>query len=175
MTRDLNPLSLLQSLQILQVTSFNDPVSYAIHPAILTLTSLRELSLRALGLELIQVRLYGVQSASTRAGHRSLPVCVTSCLRRLHRVSCSVFPGSPSSLGPATLSRQLPDSRLRPSRLPLKQAGRLVTGHVMSLQDGISKLQNLEVLEVVGASSLRLEPGIGRLPNLMSMEFNSCE
>jgi len=57
MTRDLSPLSLLQNLECLQVTSFNDPVSYAIHPAILTLTSLRELSLRALGLELVQVSL----------------------------------------------------------------------------------------------------------------------
>ena len=37
MTRDLSPLSLLQNLECLQVTSFNDPVSYAIHPAILTL------------------------------------------------------------------------------------------------------------------------------------------
>ena len=45
----------------------------------------------------------------------------------------------------------------------------------MFLQDGISKLQNLEVLEIVGASSLRVEPGIGQLPNLMSLEFNSCE
>lgn len=56
MTRDLSPLSLVRGLECLQVTSFNDPVSYAIHPAILTLTSLRELSLRALSLELVQVR-----------------------------------------------------------------------------------------------------------------------
>ena len=56
MTRDLSPLSLVAGLECLQITSFNDPVSYAIHPAILTLTSLRELSLRALSLELIQVR-----------------------------------------------------------------------------------------------------------------------
>lgn len=56
MTRDLSPLSLLRNLQSLQVTSFNDPVSYAIHPAILNLTTLRELSLRGLSLELIQVR-----------------------------------------------------------------------------------------------------------------------
>lgn len=56
MTRDLSPLSLLRNLQSLQVTSFNDPVSYAIHPAILTLTTLRELSLRGLSLELIQAR-----------------------------------------------------------------------------------------------------------------------
>ena len=55
MTRDLSPLSLVRGLECLQVTSFNDPVSYAIHPAILTLTSLRERSLRALSLELIQV------------------------------------------------------------------------------------------------------------------------
>ena len=55
MTRDLSPLSLVRGLDCLQITSFNDPVSYAIHPAILTLTSLRELSLRALSLELIQV------------------------------------------------------------------------------------------------------------------------
>lgn len=55
MLRDLSPLSLLQNLQFLQVTSFNDPVRYPIHPAILMLTGLRELSLKALGLDLIQV------------------------------------------------------------------------------------------------------------------------
>ena len=76
MTRDLNPLSLLQSLQSLQVTSFNDPVSYAIHPAILTLTSLRELSIRALGLELVQVWPSALQSASSRTCHVLLPACV---------------------------------------------------------------------------------------------------
>ncbi len=36
-------------------------------------------------------------------------------------------------------------------------------------------LKNLEVLEVVGARSLRLEPGIGMLAKLKSLEFNSCE
>lgn len=56
MTRDLSPLSLLQNLQFLQITSFNDPVRYPIHPAICMVTSLRELSLRALSLDLIQVR-----------------------------------------------------------------------------------------------------------------------
>lgn len=56
MTRDLSPLSLLQKLQFLQVTSFSDPVRYPIPPAILTVTTLRELSLRALSLDLIQVR-----------------------------------------------------------------------------------------------------------------------
>lgn len=61
------------------------------------------------------------------------------------------------------------------SAAPLERVCRLITGHVLSLQDGISKLQNLEVLEIVGASSLRIGPGIGQLPNLMSMEFNSCE
>lgn len=55
MTRDLSPLSLLQNLQMLQITSFNDPVRYPIPPAVLTVTSLRELSLRTLGLDLIQV------------------------------------------------------------------------------------------------------------------------
>ena len=55
MTRDLSPLSLLQKLQLLQITSFNDPVRYPIPPAVLTVTSLRELSMRALGLNLIQV------------------------------------------------------------------------------------------------------------------------
>lgn len=44
-----------------------------------------------------------------------------------------------------------------------------------SMQDGISMLKNLEILEVVGARSLRLEPGIGRLANLKSLELNSCE
>ncbi len=44
-----------------------------------------------------------------------------------------------------------------------------------SMQDGISMLKNLEVLEIVGARSLRLEPGIGRLANLKSLELNSCE
>ena len=34
------------------------------------------------------------------------------------------------------------------------------------MQDGISMLKNLEVLEIVGARSLRLEPGIGRLAKL---------
>ena len=43
------------------------------------------------------------------------------------------------------------------------------------VQDGISMLQNLEVLEVVGARALRIEGGMGRLPNLESLELNSCE
>ncbi|CAL8470608.1 g10150 [Coccomyxa elongata] len=95
MTRDLSPLSLLQKLQFLQVTSFNDPVRYPIPPAILTVTSLRELSLRALSLDLIQ--------------------------------------------------------------------------------DGISSLQDLEVLEVVGARGLRVEAGLGHLGSLRELEFNACE
>ena len=36
-------------------------------------------------------------------------------------------------------------------------------------------LQKLEILEVVGARALRIEGGVGRLPNLKSLEFNSCE
>ncbi len=43
------------------------------------------------------------------------------------------------------------------------------------VQDGISMLQKLEILEVVGARALRVEGGVGRLPNLKSLEFNSCE
>jgi hypothetical protein len=43
------------------------------------------------------------------------------------------------------------------------------------VQDGISMLQKLEVLEVVGARALRIEGGMGRLPNLESLELNSCE
>ena len=43
------------------------------------------------------------------------------------------------------------------------------------VQDGISMLQKLEILEVVGARALRIEGGVGRLPNLKSLEFNSCE
>ena len=39
-----------------QVTSFNDPVGYALPPAMLELTALNELSLRALSLDLIQAR-----------------------------------------------------------------------------------------------------------------------
>jgi hypothetical protein len=56
MARDLSPLSLLQNLQFLQLTSFNDVIRYPIHPAVLALPVLRELSLRTLGLDMIQVR-----------------------------------------------------------------------------------------------------------------------
>ena len=44
-----------------------------------------------------------------------------------------------------------------------------------SMQDGISMLKSLEVLEIVGARSLRLDAGVGRLANLKSLELNSCE
>lgn len=44
-----------------------------------------------------------------------------------------------------------------------------------ALQEGISVLRNLEVLEIVGARSLRMENGIGKLANLQSFELNSCE
>ena len=64
MTRDLSPLSLLQNLQMLQITSFNDPVRYPIPSAILTVTSLRELSMRTLGLDLVQVIIYYMCSSS---------------------------------------------------------------------------------------------------------------
>ena len=43
------------------------------------------------------------------------------------------------------------------------------------VQDGISQLQSLEVLEVVGARGLRIEPGLGRLGSLRDLEFNACE
>ena len=43
------------------------------------------------------------------------------------------------------------------------------------MQDGISMLKSLEVLEIVGARSLRLDAGVGRLANLKSLELNSCE
>ena len=42
-------------------------------------------------------------------------------------------------------------------------------------QDGISALQSLETLEVVGARGLRLEPGLGRLGSLRELELNACE
>ncbi|EIE22610.1 L domain-like protein [Coccomyxa subellipsoidea C-169] len=95
MTRDLSPLSLLQKLQLLQITSFNDPVRYPIPPAVLTVTSLRELSMRALGLNLIQ--------------------------------------------------------------------------------DAVSSLQDLEVLEIVGARGLRIQGGLGQLGSLKELELNACE
>ena len=69
----------------------------------------------------------------------------------------------------------MPAARLRSGLLCIWSGWAAITDYVMFLQDGISKLQNLEVLEIVGASSLRVEPGIGQLPNLMSLEFNSCE
>ena len=55
MSRDLGPLSGLQALRSLQVTSFNDPLPHPVHAAILALTGLEELSLRSLSLNLIQV------------------------------------------------------------------------------------------------------------------------
>ena len=45
----------------------------------------------------------------------------------------------------------------------------------MPMQDGISTLRNLEVLEIVGAMLLRMEAGVGKLSNLKSLELNSCE
>lgn len=42
-------------------------------------------------------------------------------------------------------------------------------------QDGISSLQNLEVLEIVGGRGLRLEAGLGHLGSLRELEFNACE
>ena len=47
--------------------------------------------------------------------------------------------------------------------------------HLNAMQDGISMLTNLETLEIVGARSLRLEGGIGKLSKLKSLELNSCE
>jgi hypothetical protein len=42
-------------------------------------------------------------------------------------------------------------------------------------QDAISSLQELELLEVVGACDLRIEAGLGRLCSLRDLEFNACE
>ncbi len=42
-------------------------------------------------------------------------------------------------------------------------------------QDGVSSLQDLEVLEIVGARGLRVEAGLGHLGSLRELEFNACE
>ena len=49
-------------------------------------------------------------------------------------------------------------------------------GHAACVgQDGISNLQDLEALEIVGARNLRIELGLGTLANLRELEFNACE
>ena len=103
--------------------------------------------------------------------YRYLPMLHDACAASLN---CPpVFPVSPTFWGQRRCLGCCQTAAK--SAAPLERVGRLITGHVMCLQDGISKLQNLEVLEIVGASSLRVEPGMGQLPNLMSLEFNSCE
>lgn len=44
-----------------------------------------------------------------------------------------------------------------------------------SWQDGVSALQELEVLEIVGARGLRIQDGLGQLGSLRELEFNACE
>ena len=44
-----------------------------------------------------------------------------------------------------------------------------------SWQDGVSALQELEVLEIVGARGLRIQDGLGQLRSLRELEFNACE
>jgi hypothetical protein len=145
------------------VTSFNDPVRYALHPAMLQLGALAELSVRALSLDLIQARYFpplpDQAPPAAPAEDASHLACHGHGWHTGHE-GCYEATASAHALSSSSAA--------------LRGRGEGVWCGGCA-QDGISQLQALEVLEVVGARELRIEPGLGRLGSLRELEFNACE